>query len=178
MSILVRHAMTERPTTGRPEMTATEAAELMRARDVGAIPVVEGETLVGVVTDRDLVIRVLAEGSDPARVRLGDIATPAVVTVSPDMQLSEARDLMAELQVRRLPVMKGDALVGILSLGDVALADASKRAVGQTLEEISESDSTAELHQEPARGTPARRRERSEVRSTGRVGLTEKEDNA
>jgi hypothetical protein len=94
------------------------------------------------------------------------------------MQLSEARDLMAELQVRRLPVVKGDALVGILSLGDVALADASKRAVGQTLEEISESASTAELHEQPARGTPARRRGRSEVRSTGRVGLTDKEDTA
>jgi CBS domain-containing protein len=160
MSILVRHAMTDSPSAGRPDMTAIDAARLMRDLDVGAIPVLQDGSLVGLVTDRDLVVRVLAEGADPGRVALRDIATPAPITVSPDMRLSEARDLMAELQVRRLPVVKGDRLVGMLSLGDVALADASKRAVGQALEDVSESEATMALHKGPDRGTPARTRER------------------
>ncbi len=80
--------------------------------------------------------------------------TRAVITVSLDAQLSEARDLMAERRIRRLPVVKGDQLVGIISLGDVALADASKRLVGEALEEISDSPSTRTLKDQPERGTP------------------------
>jgi len=152
--------MTESPAWARPDMTATDAAALMRKLDVGALPIVDGDSLVGMITDRDLVVRVMADGTDPGSVRLAEIATPAPITVSPDMRLSEARDLMAALQIRRLPVMKGDVIVGILSLGDVALADASKRAVGQALEDVSESEATAALRPEPTRGTPARARER------------------
>ncbi len=129
MSILVRHAMTEAPQTIRPDMSAADAAGLMKSEDVGALPVVRGGELVGVVTDRDLVIRVLAERQDPRSVRVGDIATKSPVTVTPDMRLSEARELMAKHQVRRLPVMKRNELVGILALGDVAWADASTREV-------------------------------------------------
>jgi CBS domain-containing protein len=76
------------------------------------------------------------------------------------MRLSEARDLMATHRIRRLPVVKDDELVGVLSLGDVALADASNRAVGDTLEEVSMSDSTTELNAGPDRGTPDRVRNR------------------
>jgi len=160
MSILVRHAMTASPVSAEPGMTATEAAAIMRRLDVGAAPIVDHGARVGMITDRDLVLRVVADGRDPGRVTLAEISTPAPITVSPDMRLSEARDLMAALKVRRLPVMKGDAIVGILSLGDVALADASKRAVGQTLEDVSESEATAALQTEPARGRPARARGR------------------
>jgi CBS domain-containing protein len=164
MPILVRHAMTEAPEKANPTMNAADAAALMKQFDVGVIPVAEGEELVGLVTDRDLVVRVLAERKDPMDVPLGDIVTGSPVTISPDAKLSEARDLMAEHRVRRLPVTKAGKLVGILSLGDVALADASERAVGETLEEISESDSTIEMSDQPTRGTPDRvrkaRRER------------------
>ena len=157
--ILVRHAMTEAPQTARPDLNAADAAALMRDLDVGVIPVAEQERLLGLVTDRDLVLRVLAERKDPLDVRLGDIATKSPVTVSPDERLSNARDLMSEHRIRRLPVVKGEQLVGILSLGDVAQADESERAVGETLEEISESESTKVVSEYPERGTPERVRE-------------------
>ena len=161
MSILVRHAMTESPQTAGPDMTAADAAGLMKQLDVGVIPVAEGGKLIGIVTDRDIVLRVVAEREVPDEVRLADILTRTPFTVTPDTKLSDARDLMAEHKVRRLPVMKGDELVGILSLGDVALADASDRGVGEALEDISESDSTADLAGGPDRGTPERTRRAS-----------------
>lgn len=159
MTILVRHAMTESPQTAGPTLNAADAAALMKQFDVGVIPVAEDEQLLGLVTDRDLVVRVLAERKDPMNVQLADIITRTPITVSPDTKLSDARDLMAEHRVRRLPVTKAGKLVGILSLGDVALADASERAVGETLEEISESLSTTDIADQPTRGTPDRVRE-------------------
>jgi CBS domain-containing protein len=159
MSILVRHAMTQAPKTATPSMNAADAAALMKQFDVGAIPVADGESLLGLVTDRDLVIRVVAERRDPTEVQLSEILTKSPVTVSPDTKLAEARNLMAENRIRRLPVTKADKLVGILSLGDVAMADASERAVGQALEDISESQSTTEMGDSPTRGTPQRVKE-------------------
>jgi len=160
MAVLVRHAMTESPHTAKPDMTAADAAGLMKQFDIGVVPVVEDGRLVGLVTDRDVVLRVVASRRDPDEVKLGDILTRSPATVTPDTQLSEARDLMAEHRVRRLPVLKGEDLVGILSLGDVALATASKRAVGDTLEDISESQSTTDISGGPDRGTPGRVQER------------------
>lgn len=159
MSLLVRHAMTSEPKTARSDMTAADAAGLMRSFDIGAIPVVNGDELVGIVTDRDLVIRALAHRADPSDIRLGDIATTATITVTPDTQLAEARDLMADRRIRRLPVVKGNRLVGIISLGDIALADASKRSVGETLRNVSDSTSTRTLNSRPERGTPGRLQE-------------------
>jgi len=160
MAVLVRHAMTESPHTAKPDMTAADAAGLMKQFDIGVVPVVEDGRLVGLVTDRDVILRVVASRRDPDEVKLGDILTRSPATVTPDTQLSEARDLMAEHRVRRLPVLKGEDLVGILSLGDVALATASKRAVGDTLEDISESQSTTDISGGPDRGTPGRVQER------------------
>jgi CBS domain-containing protein len=134
MSILVRHAMTESPQTITPDMNASDAAGMMRSEDVGVLPVVDGGRLVGLVTDRDLVLRVLADRKNPM----------------------EVRELMEEHKVRRLPVMKGAELVGILSIGDVAWADASTREVGETLRAVSESEETRGLSEDAARGTPDR----------------------
>ena len=156
MSILVRHAMTESPETAGPGMNAADAAAMMKQFDTGVIPVAEEGRLLGLVTDRDLVVRVLAERKDPLDVRLEDIATTATITVTPDTKLSEARSMMAEHRIRRLPVVKNGELVGILSLGDVAQADASERAVGEALEAISESVSTTDMSKGPPRGTPER----------------------
>jgi CBS domain-containing protein len=163
MSILVRHAMTPAPQTISPDMTAADAAGLMRSEDIGVLPVVEDGTLIGLVTDRDLVIRVVAERTDPTGIKVGDVLTRSPVTVSPDRRLSEARDLMAEHKVRRLPVMKGDELVGILSLGDLAWQDASSREVGEALRAISESEETKSSNEDAERGTPHRVRERRET---------------
>jgi CBS domain-containing protein len=156
MSLLVRHAMTESPTTASPTMNAADAAALMKQFDVGVIPVAKDDDLLGLVTARDGVVRVVAERRDPTQVRLSEILTKSPVTVSPDTKLSEARDMMAEHKIRRIPVTKADRLVGILSLGDVAVADASERAVGQALEDISESPSTEEMADQPPRGNPQR----------------------
>ena len=155
--ILVRHVMTEAPKTLSPERTVADAAGLMEQYDVGVIPIADqGGALLGLVTDRDLVLRVLAKQRDPGEVTLGEIATASPVTIGPDGNVSEARDLMAQHRIRRLPVVKDGTLVGILALGDIAVADASKRAVGEVLDEVSESPSTSEQNDGPARGTPAR----------------------
>jgi CBS domain-containing protein len=157
VATLVRHVMTETPKTLSSSMDAYDAAGIMASYDVGAVPVTDEDgSLLGLVTDRDLVVRVLAGRHDPREIHLGDIATKTVVSATPDMQLSQARDLMAEHQVRRLPVLKDDRLVGILSLGDLALATASKRIVGEMLEEVSESPSTEDRNDGPDRGTPER----------------------
>jgi len=155
--MLVRHAMAERPVTASPDMTAGDAAGLMAANDIGVVPITEDDRLVGLVTDRDLVLRVIAERKDPRSVRLGDIATThGIETVSPDMQLRDARARMARNGIRRLPVVKDGRLVGMLSLGDVALGSASMRGVGETLATISASVSTVEVNPGPEVGTPER----------------------
>lgn len=151
--------MTESPQSISPDMNAQDAAGMMKSEDVGVLPVVRDQTLIGLVTDRDLVLRVLAERQNPMTVKIGDIATKSPVTVTPDTKLSDARELMEQHKIRRLPVMKGDHLVGILSLGDVAWADASRREVGDTLRGVSESESTTSLNQGADRGTPQRVRE-------------------
>jgi CBS domain-containing protein len=155
MALLVRHAMTESPKQLPESMTADNAAGIMANYDVGAVPVVSDDgSLLGLVTDRDLVVRVLANRMDPHTVRLGDVATKHTATATPDMSVSDARELMAEHRVRRLPVMKGEELVGIISLGDVALASSSSRAVGETLEEVSDSPGTESRNPGPDPGTP------------------------
>ena len=155
--MLVRHAMAASPVTATPDMSADDAAGLMASHDIGALPIVEGERLVGIVTDRDLVLRVLASRKDPRSVRLGDIATSReLATVTPDTQLHDARALMGERRIRRLPVVKDDRLVGVLSLGDVAVGSASTRAVGEVLAEISVSAATERANPGPEVGTPHR----------------------
>jgi CBS domain-containing protein len=158
MATLVRHVMTEAPATLDASMSANDAAGIMTKRDVGAVPVTKDGELIGIVTDRDIVVRVLGDRQDPQTVPVGTISTSAIVTVSPDMELSQAREMMAEHRVRRLPVVKDGELVGIVSLGDIALAASSKREVGETLEEISDSDSTRERNAGPSIGTPERAR--------------------
>ena len=166
MSILVRHAMSVDVKTLGEDMNAADAAGMMANYDIGTVPVVgPDEELLGLVTDRDIVVRVIAARKDPQSVRLGDIATKSVIDVRPDMRLSEARDLMAEHQIRRLPVRKDGRLVGILSLGDIALSAASKRAVGDALEDVSEPERTvARERGGPARGTPERVRDEERLR--------------
>ncbi len=148
--------MTPVPQTIAPDMNAADAAGLMRSEDVGALPVVEHGKLVGLVTDRDLVLRVVADRRDPTECKVGDVLTRSPITVTPDMRLSEARELMAEHKVRRLPVVKGEELVGILSIGDVAWQDASPREVGETLRSVSESENTKRTNEDAERGTPER----------------------
>jgi CBS domain-containing protein len=133
----VREAMTANPRSVEPSTTVVEAARLMRSEDVGSLPVVEGHRLVGIVTDRDIVLRVVAEGKDPQSTTVSEIVSGDLVTVEPDQDLDEALRLMARHQVRRLPVVDdGDRLVGIVAQADVA-QEADEEKVGRTVEDVS-----------------------------------------
>jgi CBS domain-containing protein len=117
----VRDVMTAEPLRVSPRTTTTEAAKVMRAAGVGDVLVVEGTALRGIVTDRDLVVRVLAEGLDPATTPVERVCSEQLSTVSPDETVAGAAHLMGERSLRRLPVVDNGALVGIVSLGDLAL---------------------------------------------------------
>ncbi len=133
----IREAMTPNPTTVEPATTAGEAARTMKSENVGSLPIVDGERLVGVVTDRDLTIRVLAEGKG-ADTTVGEIASKDVVTVDAGQSLDEAGRLMAEHQIRRLPVTEEDGkLVGILAQADVAQTGHDSMT-GEVVQQISE----------------------------------------
>jgi CBS domain-containing protein len=108
----------------------------MKQQDIGSLPVVDGARLIGVLTDRDIVIRAIADGGDPRTVQVGEIASHDVVTVRPDDDLDDALRLMAQHQVRRLPVVEDGQLVGVVAQADVA-HEAKDKAVGQVVEEIS-----------------------------------------
>ena len=116
----VQEAMTPNPTAITPDTSAQEAARMLKSEDVGALPIVEDGRLIGVITDRDLAVRIVAEGRGPDTAVSG-IASKDVVTIDPQQSLEEAARLMADHQVRRLPVVEEDGrLVGILAQADVA----------------------------------------------------------
>ena len=110
--------------------TARDAAELMHTADVGAVVVTDGGQLVGLVTDRDLVVRVLAAGGGPDT-PVSEACSGDLVTVSPDDDVADAARVMAQHAVRRLPVVSGDKVVGIVSLGDLAIVSDPSSVLGQ-----------------------------------------------
>jgi CBS domain-containing protein len=113
----------------------------MRDEDVGLAPIVEGDRLVGALTDRDIAIRVVAEGKDPASTPVREVASTDVVTVDPEQDLDEALNLMAQHQVRRIPVVEQDGrLVGVVAQADVA-RQADERQTGELVEQISQESS-------------------------------------
>jgi CBS domain-containing protein len=128
--------MTASPKTVSPDTTVMEAAKVMATENVGSLPVVEDDQLVGIVTDRDLALQVVAKGLDPKNVRVTDVYTEKPVVANPDEPLDEALQRMAQQQVRRLPVVDDGRLVGVLAQADVARS-ASAADSGEMLEEIS-----------------------------------------
>lgn len=131
----IRDVMTSNPRTVSPNDTIQNAARIMRDEDTGAVPVVENGRPVGMVTDRDIVVRAVAEDGQLNR-PVRDIVSSDVVTARPDMSTKEAAKLMSEHQIRRLPVVENNRLVGIVSLGDLAVKDSDDRA-GDALQDIS-----------------------------------------
>jgi CBS domain-containing protein len=133
----VQQAMTSNPTAITPDTTAQEAARLLKTENIGALPIVEDGRLTAVVTDRDLAVRVLAEGRG-AETPVREIASQDLVTIDPQQNLDEAARLMAEHQVRRLPVVEEDGrLVGMLAQADVAQSGHDK-LTGEVVEKISQ----------------------------------------
>jgi CBS domain-containing protein len=133
----IRELMTESPRTVSSDVTVVEAARVMRDDDFGLVPVVDGDRLVGTVTDRDIAIRVVAEERDPSSTTVREIASADLVTIDPEQELGEALRLMAQHQVRRLPVVEEDGrLVGIVAQADVA-RHGDDTQTGQVVEQIS-----------------------------------------
>ena len=129
--------MTKIVRTATRTMSVRDAAALMRDGDMGAVPVVDDGKLVGIVTDRDIVVRVVAEGKD-AGTQVGDAMTTELFTVTPDDFVFEAIRLMGDKQVRRIPVINKDGtLAGIIAMADVALESEDEIQIAETLEEIS-----------------------------------------
>jgi CBS domain-containing protein len=137
MAESIRDLMTKNPRSLESGSTVVEAARLMRDEDVGIIPVVEGGKLVGTVTDRDIAMRVVAEGKSPEKMTVGEVASRKLVTIDPQQDLDEALRLMARHQVRRLPVVEEDGrLVGIVAQADIA-RNATDAQTGDLVEDIS-----------------------------------------
>ncbi len=137
MAKSVRDAMTEDPRSIGATATVVDAARLMREEHIGSLPITDGEQLVGMITDRDITTRVVAEAADPKVTSVGDVYSGDLVSVEPDNDLQEALLLMARHQVRRLPVVESGRLVGIVAQADIALSENEKKT-GELVEAISE----------------------------------------
>ena len=138
MAKSVQELMTRNPCSIDADKSVAYAAKMLRDEDVGLAPIVEGDRLVGTVTDRDITIRVVAEGKDPESTKVKDIASINLVTVDPRQDLDEALKLMAKHQVRRLPVTEeGGRLVGLVAQADIARSAADEQT-GSVVQQISQ----------------------------------------
>src|ERR1041385_4552400 len=138
MAKTIRELMAKNPCAIDPDRPVAYAAKMMRDEDVGLAPIVEGQKLIGTLTDRDIAIRVVAEGKDPESTTVREVATTRLVTVDPEQDLDEALRLMAQNQVRRLPVVEEDGrLAGVVAQADVA-KHTSDEKTGDLVEQISQ----------------------------------------
>lgn len=133
----ISEAMTSDTCAIDAEKSVQYAAQMMRDEDVGFAPIVENDRMVGALTDRDIAIKVVAEGRDPQTTTVLDVASKALVTIEPNEDLDEALKLMAQHQLRRIPVVDGARLVGVIAQADVA-REAKPKKTGEVVEEISE----------------------------------------
>ena len=132
----LKNIMTKDVSTISPDSTINEAAQLMKELDVGSIPVCKGTKPLGIITDRDITLRNVAEGEDPNNT-VKEIMTDDLVYGSPDMSVDEAAKIMADNKIRRLPIVENDNLIGIISLGDIAVESTADVEIGETLSSIS-----------------------------------------
>ncbi|MFI8950213.1 CBS domain-containing protein [Streptomyces sp. NPDC053750] len=135
----VKDVMTPGVTAVRPDSSLVEAAQLMRTQNIGDVVVADGQDVVGLLTDRDITVRAVAEGVDPMAVSVGAVCTRGPLVVAPDDPVADAVALMREHAVRRLPVVEDGLPVGMVSLGDLAEA----RAPGSALADISRAEPDA-----------------------------------
>jgi CBS domain-containing protein len=135
----VREVMTNNPRCVTPDTPVADAARLMKSEDVGSLPILEGEMVTGIVTDRDIVLQAVAEGKNPSGMPVREVASRELIKINAEDDLSSALQLMASQQVRRLPVVDDDGrLVGILAQADVA-REVKDKDSGQMLQDISQT---------------------------------------
>jgi CBS domain-containing protein len=137
-STTVREVMTRSPSAIESGESVVEAAQRMLNEDVGSLPVVHGDELVGMVTDRDLVLQVLAKNLDPSKVQVAEVCSEDPTVATPNEPLEQVLAIMAAEQVRRLPVVEDGRLVGILAQADIARS-AEPSSTGQLVEDISQA---------------------------------------
>jgi CBS domain-containing protein len=134
----IREIMTPDAQCIRPDETLVDAASLMRQLDVGVLPVCDEGEVVGMITDRDIAIRAVADARHPVTTMVREVMSPGTIVVYDDQEVSEAVHIMEQHQIRRAPVMnREDRLVGIVSLGDIAV-DASEALGGEALKCVSQ----------------------------------------
>jgi CBS domain-containing protein len=136
----VKDIMSSEVVTVEPDDTVEQAAKLMEMYNVGSIPVCEGEQVIGIVTDRDIALRSVAHGNNIRRQRVRDVMSGNPVVGTPDMDAHEAAGLMSRRQVRRLPIVQDNALVGIVALGDISVQPNLQDNAQQALSNISKPD--------------------------------------
>jgi CBS domain-containing protein len=134
MTQTVEDVMTKNPVTLAGDSTATDAARKMREANIGPVLVADNGNILGIVTDRDIVVRVIAEGKDPATTQLDSICSDKLVTLDPESPVGAAIAMMKEKAIRRVPVVKDGHVVGIVSLGDLAADREPKSALGKISE--------------------------------------------
>ena len=136
----IREVMTSNPECVTEKDSVRDAARIMKSQDTGVVPVVDGRKIVGLITDRDIVVRGLAEGKNLENVRVNELMTKSVRSVRETATIDEALALMSSADIRRVPVVNGnDEIVGILSIGDISMSTTREDKVGRTVESISEA---------------------------------------
>lgn len=133
----VRDIMTQNVISVDEEESVLKASQVMRDANVGCVPVVRGDELVGIITDRDIVLRNVADGEDVDNISCKSVMTDDLVTCSPDMDVNELTELMSKHQIRRIPVVKNGKVIGMVSLGDLATQRNMQDEAEEALKNIS-----------------------------------------
>ena len=136
----VRDVMTANPACVYAKDTIREVARIMAREDTGVVPVVDGKKVIGMITDRDIVVRLVAEGKDPAHARVSEAMTKSVRSVREDTPVTDVLNLMSSAEIRRVPVVNSnDEIVGIVSMGDIATNTKQEGKIGEAVEQISQA---------------------------------------
>jgi len=138
----LQEIMSKNVATITPQQSVAEAAQIMSQHNIGSIPVVQNGQCVGIVTDRDITLRAAAKGVDSTTTKIESIMSKNVVTATPQMDVHEASKLMADKQIRRLPIVENNKLTGIIAIGDIAVENRYQNEAGDALSDISKSNAT------------------------------------
>jgi len=170
----VREIMTKEVGTATLDSTIEDVAAMMKEEDVGSIPVMDDGELAGIVTDRDIVVRCIAEGKNPSDTTVEEILTEELHTIEPEADVEDAAQVMSEHQIRRLPVVDGGELIGVISLGDIAVKDEDSQTAADSLEDISQgvkqqdSNSLGQPRRQKGPASKSRSEGRAETLSTNK----------